>query len=431
MSVKREVAVRSGLSRGLLSQVAGAGLLLGGLVLLWWRAGWASLFALMGFVLLVAMHEFGHFVAARRAGMLVEEFFIGFGPRIWSMTRGETTYGVKAILGGAYVRVSGMNNLEVVRAADEHRTYRHARYRDRMLMALAGPTTNLALGFAGLVALFMSFGFIGIDLTLSGAPDGWNTSREWAVVSLPGSTNGDAAVNPAAAMGIEAGDRITALGGTPVYTFSELQAAVAQQAPGANVDVTLVRGGSELSRSGNLGIAAGTAGEQRAYLGVRGGIFEQVPQPLGPVDAFGAAASESLAIVGFAATELVGLFSPETIGGLLGFGGADAPAGEPQADSGVRGPIGLVHMARDASVEGLLTIWVLVNVFVGLFNLIPMLPFDGGHATIATYEKIRSRPGRRYVADIGRLMPVVYPVLAILIILGSAIAFRDIERVIS
>ena len=93
------------------------------------------------------LHEFGHFIMAKRSGMKVTEFFVGFGPRIWSFRRGETEYGVKAIPAGGYVRIIGMNNLEEVDPEDEPRTYRNATTKNKLLTILAGVTVNLLIAY--------------------------------------------------------------------------------------------------------------------------------------------------------------------------------------------------------------------------------------------------------------------------------------------
>src|SRR5204863_5492941 len=104
-------------------------------------------------------HERGHFVMAKRAGMKVTEFFLGFGPRLWSIRKGETEYGVKAIPAGGYVRIIGMSNVDVVDPADEERTYRAKPYRHRLGVAVAGSTMHFQI--AG-VLLFIVLAGVGL-----------------------------------------------------------------------------------------------------------------------------------------------------------------------------------------------------------------------------------------------------------------------------
>src|SRR4051794_40772980 len=105
------------------------------------------LILIIGIILMVMLHEFGHYWTAKRAGMKVTEYFLGFGPRLWSFTRGETEYGVKAIPAGGYVRIIGMTNMEEVDPADEPRTFRQGAPRRRLTVILAGVTVNLLIAF--------------------------------------------------------------------------------------------------------------------------------------------------------------------------------------------------------------------------------------------------------------------------------------------
>ena len=127
-----------------------AGLRLGGLVTalvvvgIWWP--WV-LIVILAIVVMITLHELGHFVMAKRAGMKATEFFLGFGPKLWSTRRGETEYGIKLIPAGAYVRIIGMSNLEEVDPADEERTYRAKPYWRRLSVAVAGSTMHFILAF--------------------------------------------------------------------------------------------------------------------------------------------------------------------------------------------------------------------------------------------------------------------------------------------
>ena len=105
------------------------------------------LLLIVGIILMVMLHEFGHYWMAKRSGMKVTEFFVGFGPRLWSFRRGETEYGVKAIPAGGYVRIIGMTNMEEVDPADEPRTFRQATPGKRLATILAGVTVNLIIAF--------------------------------------------------------------------------------------------------------------------------------------------------------------------------------------------------------------------------------------------------------------------------------------------
>src|SRR5207244_11876420 len=102
---------------------------------------------IVGLIITIMLHEWGHYIAAKKSGMKVTEFFLGFGPRVWSFRRGETEYGVKAIPAGGYVRIVGMNNLEEVDPEDEPRTYRQAKFSKRLTVVVAGVSVNLVLAY--------------------------------------------------------------------------------------------------------------------------------------------------------------------------------------------------------------------------------------------------------------------------------------------
>jgi RIP metalloprotease RseP len=214
------------------SKVLRLAILLGGLGYLAYVSLWA--FALvMALVVSVFLHEMGHFLVAKRAGMKVTEFFLGFGPRIWSFRRGETEYGVKFIPAGAYVKIIGMSDLEDVAPEDEERSYRSQRFMKRMPVVLAGPAMNLAIGFLLLVVVIAGFG--------RASDTGW---------SIRAISTGSAAE----AAGLQSGDRLIRFDGQDVGAFENLR-SLAQAHAGTNVQLTVVRDGQELVVPVTLGWA--------------------------------------------------------------------------------------------------------------------------------------------------------------------------------
>ena len=109
-------------------------------------------------VAIVMLHELGHFVTAKRAGMKVTEYFVGFGPRLWSVRRGETEYGVKAIPAGGYVRITGFTSVEEVAPEDEARAYRQQPFHQRIIVASAGSAMHFLIAFVLAVILVLGFG---------------------------------------------------------------------------------------------------------------------------------------------------------------------------------------------------------------------------------------------------------------------------------
>ena len=148
---EEEVAERS-------TGVVGLLVLAGLVIFLGVRGSWSAVVIVFALVLMIFLHELGHYLTAKWAGMKVTEFFIGFGPKLWSFQRGETEYGLKAIPAGAYVKVIGMSNLDEVDPADEGRTYRSKSYPRRMSVAVAGSTMHFILAFLLICGVFIGFG---------------------------------------------------------------------------------------------------------------------------------------------------------------------------------------------------------------------------------------------------------------------------------
>ena len=128
------------------------------LILLAVSAGRAGVIVVLSLVAMLFLHELAHYLVAKKAGMKVTEFFIGFGPKIWSFRNGETEYGLKGIPAGAYVRVIGMNNLDPVNPEDENRTYRNSKFHQRLLLASAGSLMHFLLALILLYAVLVGNG---------------------------------------------------------------------------------------------------------------------------------------------------------------------------------------------------------------------------------------------------------------------------------
>ncbi|MBW3547320.1 MAG: RIP metalloprotease [Actinobacteria bacterium] len=372
-----------------------------------------TLVVIAALIFMIFVHELGHYVTAKAAGMKVTEFFIGFGPRLWSFRRGETEYGFKAIPAGAYVRIIGMSNLEEVDPSEEERTYRQKSYWRRMSVALAGSTMHF------LMAIALAF----TVLSVVGTPD--LESERWGV----GAIGEDSA---AEAAGLEVGDRVLAVDGQRFESFQDL-AGFLREHPGEEVTLLVDRDGQELRLQTTLGTRT-DAGEEVGFLGV---AAEFPSRRLGPV----AGLIDSVKLTGqtmwLSIEGLGAFFSPAGVSGYVDTLTGSAPAaapGEIEGENRLLSPVGAVRIASDAastSLVAVLQFMFAINVFVGVFNLLPLLPFDGGHVAIATYERIRSRKGRRYFADVGKLMPLTYAVVALLILVGLTALYLDLVDPIS
>ena len=400
-------------------------LLVGAVVSFGLIGGLSGLVVVSSFVVMLVIHELGHFVVARLSGMQVTEFFIGFGPRLWSVRRGETTYGVKAIPAGAYVRITGMSSLDVVDPAVEHRTYRQQSYPKRMAVALAGSATHFAVALALLFFVYMAVG----------RPD----PSRWVV----GEVVSDSA---AASIDVRVGDRIVSVAGVETPGFEEF-GVVVRGLPGREVVVVLERDGDTSKHTMTVGERLRVDGTVAGFFGVGS---DRPMETLGPVGAGVEASARFVDLVGMSVDGLVGFFTPDGLASF--FTGGDEPSVQPEPALSVGAGGGGLGQVADPGVDPadedrLLSIYgagrlgsamlddgwstylwflILVNVFIGVFNLVPLLPLDGGHVAIATYERIRSVGGRRHMADAAKLIPLTWAVVTLLVAVAGVALYRDI-----
>ena len=387
-------------------------------------------------LLMIVLHELGHFVMAKLGGIKVTEFFVGFGTRLWSFRRGETEYGVKILPLGGYVKIIGMNNLEQVDPADEARTYRQQPFWRRISVAVAGSAMHFLIASLLLFLVFFAVGDQGVFGSVPG--------RGVKVTELDALASGP---SPAEQAGFRIGDRIESVNGVVFKTIDDLTNYIKAR-PDQTLHVEVTRGAQNLVLDPHTvdlsKVQAETsAGEQTATANTKNG--KAVPTGFigfaieGPTVRYGF--FESFSKAGGAFVN-IGAETLNVLGGLVSFHGVSAYyhtlISQKAADSttAVRfeSPIGIVRLAHTESKNGLeatLFLLILINIFVGIFNLIPMLPLDGGHVAIATYEAIRSRRGRRYQADVAKMMPFVYATLAVIGFIGVSALFLDLRDLVS
>lgn len=368
-----------------------------GLANVWWMV-----FA-VGLLVSIVLHELGHFSTARLTGMKATQFFIGFGPRLWSVRRGETEYGLRALPLGAFVRIVGMNNLDDVDPVDEPRAYRSKSYPRRMLVITAGSAMHLLLALVLLTTIFATRGeTIAVD------------AAEIAAV-------GDDM--PASGL-ILPGDVITGVGGVAVTADDGLAAAVTAHRPGDVVAIDLQRDGEPMSIMVTLGSNAVVDGDgTSAFLGVSSWpVVDTVKRSWWASPGY--AVASIVGQVGTSITGVVRILNPSNIIGHLTGDNAD-PMTRPTTLVGITAVSD--DVGQNAGLAGVLELLAYLNVFVGVFNLFPLLPLDGGHAAIATYERIREgRSRRRHHVDVGKLMPLTMAVVALLAFLFLSGLYLDI-----
>lgn len=374
---------------------------------------WIFVFV-VGVVISIFLHELGHFATARWTGMKATQFFLFFGPRLWSFRRGETEYGVRAIPLGAFVRIVGMNRMDDVDPADEGRSYRQATFPRRLLVITAGSIMHI------LIAIVLLFGV-------------YSTQGQITAESEPRVIVGAAALElPAGQAGIVADDEIVSVGGVGVTSPVELGEVVRSFATGEIVDVVLLRDGAEQTVPVGLGANTAVPSDDplfgTALLGVR---------------TFSPPVYEQRGIVGSAVHSVTDI-GPVTWQSLQGIVKVVNPANlighltDPDNASLESRPTtlyGVANVSDDVGeaggLAGVLYLLAVLNIFVGVFNMVPLLPLDGGHAAIAVYERYREwRSGskQRYFADVERLMPLAMGVIVVLVMLMFTGLYLDITQ---
>ncbi len=393
----------------------------GAVTLLAVTTGWGDLLIVVAcLVVMVMVHELGHLLAAKRGGMKVTEYFLGFGPRLWSFRRGETEYGIKALPLGGYVKIPGMTNLEEVDPADESRTYREQSFPKRLLVAVAGSAMHFLMAF---VLLWALVAFVGLPND--------NQLQIQAVNSVGGKPG------PAQLAGLRPGDVVVSVDGQSVQgDFARFESDI-QRHPDSPVRLVVLRDGHDrtvtvVPANGRVQHEAGVqAPKGTAPFGIIGVTSGSPLQRTNPLVAVGHATTE-LGVVTWGSILGVGrLFSPSGLASIS-HQVTSAKAASQAAQNGTRvesivGAARTAVQAAQAGVGDLLVILISINVFVGIFNLFPMLPLDGGHVAIAVYERIRS--GRRsvaYHADAAKLLPFAWLMIAFLGVLFATTLLNDL-----
>lgn len=401
----------------------------------------------------IALHELGHMIPAKKFGVKVTQYMIGFGPTVWSRKRGDTEYGLKAVLLGGYIRMIGMfppgpdgkqpspgrlgtlieqarqeSAAEIVEPGDEQRTFYRLSVPKKLVVMLGGPVMNLLIAVVLFTIVFAGFGTPTPSTTVNTVTPCVPTA------SAPDGTcaTGASAPTGAAAAGLQPQDQIVAWDGVRVDQWPQLSQAIRESAPGDH-EVTISRNGQEMTVTVPLttidGAVLGEQG-QRGFLGVSPVIaLQPVPVTAVPAQMWDITVRSGQALLTF----------PAKMVGLTEAAFTDA-ARDPE------GPVGVVGVSRisgevaaaDAPpswrIAQFLAIVASLNLFLFLFNLIPILPLDGGHVAGALYEgarrQVATRRGRPDPGpvDVARMLPVAYTVAAVLIAMSLIILWADIVK---
>ncbi len=374
----------------------------------------------------VMLHELGHFLTAKKFGMRVTQFFVGFGQTLWSTFRGETEYGVKALPFGGFVKITGMTSIEEVDVADEPRSFRQKPGWQRIIVLAAGSFMHFAL------ALFLFFLLaIGIGQVTSNSNV---VSSIYACVPVSAKAlnsvhpcAGSHVKSPAEASGLKPNDKIVSVAGKPVGTFDQLHTALAAQKTGAPVPVVVERGGREVRIEVTLATIPRRLGP---FLGVTSAAVYQRTGFVGAVsfagDQFANTLTSSASAIGKLPAAVPDLFAKNRSATAAGQVSSVVGVGE------VTGDVVQAALPWQAKASVVLYLIASLNIFVGAFNLLPLLPLDGGHLAVVIFERIRAwfnrvrgRPDPGLV-DIQRLVPLSLLVFALLVGFGTLLIAADI-----
>lgn len=373
-------------------------------------------------LIVVMIHESGHFLVAKAFGFKATQFFVGFGPTVWSTTRGETEYGIKALPLGGFVKILGMNPYEDIPAEDRSRSYQAKPRWQRALLLLAGSGTHWIVAFVILVFAAMAIGF----------PTG-AISNEIAAVQRGGE------LAPASQAGIRPGDRIVGVGGRPTESWPEIRDYIRTRG-GESASFTLQRGDQKREVTVELGQAIFKGGRPVAYAAPgqplrparpgeqKVGFLGVEPEPEYRTESLPGAVVDSAV-----RTWEISVMSVRGIGDVFGmvFGGEllDAITGEGQrrVDEGPLGLVGAGRIAGESVARGqyLAFVGLIVSftIFVGIMNLLPLPPLDGGHLAVLAWEGITGK-----AVDLRRLIPVAAAVISFFVLLFLAVLYLDLAR---
>ncbi|MGH3297074.1 MAG: M50 family metallopeptidase [Trebonia sp.] len=388
--------------------------------------GW--LIFLVALIVSVMLHETGHFATAKRFGMKCTQYFFGFGPTLWSIKRGETEYGFKAIPAGGFVKIVGMTSLDEVDPDDEPRSFRRAPGWQRLIVLAAGSFMHF---------LFAAVLIFGVALFIGSENETGNTTQlgtVWPYVPanetalMNGTTCPGEAKSPAAVAGLRVGDKVTSFDGVPVSNWTQLQDEILKVKPSTPVTLTALRDGRSLTLHTALAEVKGHG----SYFGIAP-VATTTFERQNPLDAvkdvgsgFSSVVTGSVSALGQVPAAVPSLFSADRSCSAAGNLGSVVGAAQ-ATGSAVAAPVGW-----QAKASFVLLLIAQLNIFWGVFNLLPLLPLDGGHIALVIWERIRAWFARRRhlpdpgLVDYQRVVPAMFSVFAIIAVFTLVVIVADV-----
>jgi membrane-associated protease RseP (regulator of RpoE activity) len=423
----------------------------------------------VGLAASIGLHEVGHLVPAKKFGVKVTQYFVGFGRTLWSRRRGETEYGVKAVPLGGYVKLVGMlppgdeervdaegrmkirksntgmftqvisdaraAEYELVEPGDEDRLFYKLPWWKKVIVMAGGPTVNLVLAFLLFGAVFMIHGATVTTTTIDEVSDCVIAVTPETLDQPQRKCTDDDPVAPAKAAGLQRGDEVLSFNGTEVTSWEQFSGLIRANDDG-RATIVVERDGRQVTTTTSTTVSArpGTADapDEIVEVGFLGVVPEQVLERQGPV---------------FVVTTM-GTYTWETVKALgqmpvkLWHVGRAALGLEERAADSPMSVVGASRVAGEVASEhtiplgdrffGLLALLGGINLFVGMFNFVPLLPLDGGHIAGALYEAVRRglarllrRPDPGYF-DTAKLLPVAYVMAGVILVMSVVLIYADI-----
>ena len=387
----------------------------------------------------VTLHEAGHFLTARRYGMKATQFFVGFGPTVWSFRRGETEYGVKAVPAGGFVTNVGMTPLEELEPGDEDRAFYRQPARRKTVVLAAGSTMHFVIAVLLVFAASWAIGKPVYDADKQQAVLSAPQECVPTVIALGGPRLTDPCdpertiPGPAFAAGLQGGDRVVSVDGTPIETYRDFVSAVRSRV-GTPATLVVERDGAETT------VVVTPAKVSRPSLddprdNVVAGAIGVGPRTVTESLGFTAAVAHT----GTTLREMVvGTYHALTtkLASVKDVYSSDRDA------EGVVGVVGVTRISgevaasdEESSVKVLQFLLIVagLNLFVGVFNLLPLLPLDGGHIAVVFFEQLRDKlrrlrgyAGELQRVDYNKLLPLTYGVAMVFVVFTVFVAGADI-----